>query len=400
VRYFGLRLLPGGLLLGAASVLLLPELREWVRPVVPVVAFIMTASGIVLGLRFGNIRVVFALVVLALADEAMRLAPTGDPTSAASLGPAVTLLVSLNLAALAWTHDPGARRAQVKLWAPLIAAQVLGVALLLSPEDAEAARVFWRTLLEPVQYQWPVVTALADLTIAAAVGLTVVRFALRPYATEAGIVWAMVAALLALGFGHEHLALTLYFATGGLILIVALVETSYAMVYGDELTGLPARRALNGLLSGLGRPYAVAMVDIDHFKKFNDTYGHQAGDQLLRKVATRLAAVSGGGRSFRYGGEEFAVVFPGHSRDEASRHLEIVREAIAAMSFTMRGADRRWRRRKRTRPAAGSREKVGVTISVGVADSTAAGPTPADVVRAADEALYRAKHAGRNRLAN
>ncbi len=398
---FGLRLLPGGLLLGAASVLvLLPAFREWARPVVPVAAYVVTAAGILLGLRFGNVRVVLSLIVLALADQAVRLAPPGGAsTPAGTVGAAVALLVPLNLAVLAWMPDWGARRSQVKLWAPIIAAQALGVALLLRPEAAEAARALWRTLLEPVQYQWPAVGRLAHLAFVVAFVLALIRFALRPRATEAGIVWALVATFLAFGLGGERLVATLYLATGGLILIVALVETSYAMAYGDELTGLPARRALNDLLSALGPPYTVAMVDIDHFKNFNDIYGHQAGDQLLRKVATTLAGVTRGGRPFRYGGEEFAVVFPGLSTDKASPHLETMREVIAAISFTVRGPDRRWRRPRRPKPAPGPREHVGVTVSIGVADYTGAGPAPADVVRAADEALYRAKRAGRNRLA-
>jgi diguanylate cyclase (GGDEF)-like protein len=154
---------------------------------------------------------------------------------------------------------------------------------------------------------------------------------------------------------------------------------------------------LNRLLGALSPPYAVAMVDIDHFKKFNDTYGHPAGDQLLQKVAATLGEVSGGGRPFRYGGEEFAVVFPGLSADAASPHLEVLRVAIAAVAFTVRGPDRRLSR-ARGGAAARARDKVGVTVSIGVADSSAAGPAPADVVKAADEALYRAKRTGRNRL--
>jgi diguanylate cyclase (GGDEF)-like protein len=364
--------------------------------VVPVAAYFVTAAGILLGLRFGNVRTVLSLIVLALADQAVRSAPRGVASTAAAT---VGLLVPLNLAALAWTPDRGARWSRVKLWTPLIAAQALGVTLLLRPEAVKAGRVLWRTLLEPVQYQWPTVGLLAHLAFAVAFVLALVRFALRPRATEAGIVWALVAAFLALGVGGTRLAATLYLATGGLVLIVALVETSYVMAYGDELTGLPARRALNGLLSELGPPYAVAMVDIDHFKAFNDTYGHQAGDQLLRKVATTLAEVRHGGRSFRYGGEEFAVVFPGLSTNEARPRLEALRQAIAAMSFAMRGPDRRRKRRARLFPAAWIRERAGVTVSIGVADCTGAGQTPADVVRAADEALYRAKHAERNRLA-
>jgi diguanylate cyclase (GGDEF)-like protein len=398
VRRVALRLLPGGLLLGAAlALVLLPTARQWARPAVSVGIYGVTAAGILLSLRVGNLRVLLSLIVLALADQALRWAPSGGPlTTPGIVGAAVALLVPLNLAALAWTPDRGLRRSQVKLWTLIIAAQTLGVTLLLRPQTAKPARTVWRSLLEPIPLQEPV-GGPALLAFGAAIALGAVRFMLRPRATEAGLLWALGAAFLGLGLGGERLIATLYLATGGLILIVALVETSHALAYGDELTGLPARRALNRLLGALGPPYAVAMVDIDHFKKFNDTYGHPAGDQLLQKVAATLGEVGGGGRPFRYGGEEFAVVFSGLSADEASPHLEVLRVAIAAVTFTVRGPDRRLSR-ARGKPTAGAREKVGVTVSIGVADSSAAGPAPADVVKAADEALYRAKRGGRNRL--
>lgn len=402
MRRYGLRLLPGALLLGAASVLIVvPELGDWAGPLVPVGAYAVTAAGILLGLRFGNVRVLLSLIVLALADQALaRWEPRDNASVAAgAVVGVVALLMPLNLAALAWTADRGARWSQVRLWTILIVGQGLGAAFLLQPEAAEAARALWRTLLEPGQHHWSALGQPALAAFAVAFVLAGVRFAHRPRPTEAGIVWALVAAFLALGLGGEGLVATLYLATGSLILIVALVETSYAMAYSDELTGLPGRRALNDLLSGLGPPYAVGMVDIDHFKKFNDTHGHQAGDQLLRMVGTTLMGVSGGGRPFRYGGEEFAVVFADLSADEAGPHLEALREAVAAAVFTVRGPDRRWRRRRRSRAAAGRRQQVSITVSIGVADSNGAGPTPPDVVKAADEALYRAKRAGRNRLA-
>ena len=84
----------------------------------------------------------------------------------------------------------------------------------------------------------------------------------------------------------------------------------------DELTDLPSRRSFNDAKLRLGNTYTVAMVDVDHFKHFNDTYGHDAGDQVLRMVAARIAEVSGGGKGYRYGGEDVAVLFPGNIADE------------------------------------------------------------------------------------
>jgi diguanylate cyclase (GGDEF)-like protein len=393
VRRF-LRLLPGGLLLGAATaVLLVPELREWARPVVPTFGFAVTLAGIVLGLRFRNTRIVLALIILVLADQVVaRWATSGAATGGSVAHTAAVLLVPLNLAALAWMADRGSPWRRVQVWALLIAAQAVAVAVLFVPEAAEAARAFWRTITATAPLQWSVIIAFSLAT-----ALALIRFMSRPRPTEGGFLWAVVAAFLALGLGADSVEASLFLATGNLILFVALLEASHAMAYSDELTGLPSRRALNDLLAELGPRYAVGMVDIDHFKRFNDTYGHQAGDQLLRKVGTTLMDVSGGGRSFRYGGEEFAIVFPGLSAEQAIPHLEAMREAIANASFGVRGLRRPRRKPKHPKPGNGRTQHV--TVSIGVSESTSSQTVPAHVVRAADEALYRAKRGGRNQLA-
>ena len=169
------------------------------------------------------------------------------------------------------------------------------------------------------------------------------------------------------------------------------------MAYGDELTGLPGRRTLNEALLKLGGRYAIAMVDIDHFKRFNDEHGHDVGDELLRMVGGRLAAIGGGGKAYRYGGEEFAVLFPSKAVEDIVPYLEALRVGISVSAFTVRG--RRRPREKPDRPRAGAgRKKVSVTVSIGVAEASRQHPTPERVIEAADAALYRAKKAGRNRL--
>ena len=144
--------------------------------------------------------------------------------------------------------------------------------------------------------------------IAAAVVL-VVRFLLYGKPIESGMLWTLVAAFFSFQSGGVGKAATAYMATAALILVSSIIENSYLLAYHDELTTLPARRAFNERCSGLKKPYAVAVVDIDHFKKFNDTYGHETGDQVLRLVASKLASVTGGGRAYRVGGEEFSIYF-------------------------------------------------------------------------------------------
>lgn len=205
-------------------------------------------------------------------------------------------------------------------------------------------------------------------------------------------------------FDRDSISLVVYSALG-IASIVMISRSAYELAYRDQLTGLKGRRAMDEHLQALGRHYAIAMIDIDHFKRFNDTHGHEIGDEVLKMVALEIDQVGGGGSAYRYGGEEFSVLFPGHDRKSAKPYLEALRSAVEAHSMTVRnqaarppsareGESRRGRRRHKR----GSENSVAVTISVGVADRTRKNDTATAVLKAADQALYRAKRAGRNRV--
>lgn len=183
-----------------------------------------------------------------------------------------------------------------------------------------------------------------------------------------------------------------------LMIAAAVSHEAYQMAFRDELTGLPGRRALNERMQRLGRNYVIAMTDVDHFKKFNDTHGHDVGDQVLRLVASRLSKVTGGGRAYRYGGEEFALVFAGKTAEECVPHVEAVREMIANYTMHLRDQNSRPQddstgRQRRSGSAGGT---VSVTISIGVAERMVDHRNPEEVLKSADQALYSAKGAGRN----
>ena len=254
------------------------------------------------------------------------------------------------------------------------------------------------------------------LAFAAAAVVLLIRFLLFHKPVENGLLWALAACFLSLRFGGVGRMPAAYFATAAFILAASIVETSYLLAYHDELTTLPSRRAFHDALRRLAPPYSIAMVDIDHFKRCNDTYGHDTGDQVLRLVASRLERVSGGGQAYRCGGEEFAIVFPGKTTKEVEDHVEQLRGAIEAGGFRLRGADRRGiprgpdrrddkptrgrsRRRLRQVLPAADPNLLSVTASIGVASCTAEKPASAEeVIKSADQALYRAKAAGRNRV--
>ncbi|BBH48436.1 sensor domain-containing diguanylate cyclase [Pseudomonas sp. KU43P] len=183
-----------------------------------------------------------------------------------------------------------------------------------------------------------------------------------------------------------------------LMIAAAVSHEAYQMAFRDELTGLPGRRALNERMQRLGRNYVIAMTDVDHFKKFNDTHGHDVGDQVLRLVASRLSKITGGGRAYRYGGEEFALVFAGKTAEECVPHVEAVREMIANYAMQLRDQNNRPQddstgRQRRNGSGAGT---VSVTISIGVAERQVDHRNPEEVLKSADQALYSAKGAGRN----
>ena len=166
-----------------------------------------------------------------------------------------------------------------------------------------------------------------------------------------------------------------------MIWIWFVVAESHRMAYRDELTQLPSRRALNESLMALPRRYALAMLDVDHFKKFNDSYGHDQGDLVLQKVAQVLLRYSASVSVFRYGGEEFTLLFKGRALEYANELLEQVREEISAQQLDVTTSK--------------AKKQVSVSASIGVAYADA-NESPEDVIKRADAALYKAKGKGRN----
>jgi diguanylate cyclase len=161
----------------------------------------------------------------------------------------------------------------------------------------------------------------------------------------------------------------------------------------DGLTGLGNRKAFDSMLEEAiflnnksSRPVCLAVIDIDHFKRFNDTWGHQTGDQVLRYVSTVLARVCEEPPRFaaRYGGEEFAMIFPGERAAQVEVALQEVLEEIASRVL----------RRRSTNEELGS-----ITVSMGLAELRPK-ESGADLVERADAALYASKRNGRNRITN
>ena len=320
----------------------------------------------------------------------MAMARIENDSAVAQL--AAVILLPLNIALLSGLKERGVMTLDGLLKVGIVAAQMSAVLWL-------AQRIRTAEIMTPA-IRWMMLLSFA-------VGVMTLLFLVfqRRTKVEQGLLWALVAMLLGVnGFAQDLSAealdaLFFYSGTAGLILVFAVLEHGYDIAYRDELTGLPGRRAFNSVMEQLGGTYAMAMCDVDHFKRFNDTYGHDVGDQVLRMVASKLSQVGGGGRAFRYGGEEFLVVFRGRSAADAQPFMESLRRTIADTAFVLRSPDRPERRPrlpKEMKPA--SAPKVNISISIGIAERSKRHSTPDLVLDAADAAVYRAKESGRNCL--
>jgi diguanylate cyclase (GGDEF)-like protein len=187
----------------------------------------------------------------------------------------------------------------------------------------------------------------------------------------------------------------------GAIIAIAVVQDSSRMAFYDELTGLAGRRALNDRMAALDGQFTVAMIDIDHFKVFNDTWGHDVGDQVLKLVAARLQRLGGGGKAYRYGGEEFCLIFPGQRAINLRYRLEALRKEIETYKLVVRESDPRTMLHSTTKPAETftNYKMISVTVSIGVAERSNRLEAAGLALKAADKALYHAKSEGRNKVA-
>lgn len=213
------------------------------------------------------------------------------------------------------------------------------------------------------------------------------------------MLFASMLTLPVLDYQNQFIVTQVTVFTLALVFLSAVIVDSHNMAFKDELTGIPSRRALMQYTQTLGTRYVIVMADIDHFKSFNDTYGHDVGDQVLKLVASKMQKVTGGGRAFRYGGEEFTLIFPRKSVHQVLPHLESLRDDIAGYQMMIRAHDRPVKKSaKKTNPhrRASTQKQVNVTCSFGVAARSRAHSQFNTVLKQADLALYDAKKAGRN----
>ena len=379
--YWGVGLIFAVTLAGVAFAPSLPYQFSGLKSAGPY-AVLITAVGLAWWFNRGRSFVIAASLLL---GWAMVLQFPGKPVYTA-----VAFLVPLNCLAALIARERGARYGPGYRWMALIAVEIL---FLIWWSKADLSLEHWLVRSPPTPF-------IGRIAFAAAFAAGVWRAYADPKPLRVADASALAAFFIGATWVSRPEVFAAFMAAAGAMLLAALLQESHRLAFRDELTGLLGRRALQERMRSLGARYAIAMVDVDHFKKFNDTHGHDIGDQVLKLVAGRLAKVAGGGIVYRYGGEEFSVLFPDRDAAGAAPHLEAVRAAIERYKMAVRGGDRPVRPedapslRFNTRPE----KTLSVTVSIGLAEVGGDFLTPAQVLKGADEALYRAKQAGRNRV--
>ena len=404
--------------LAPIAILFLAALSLWLGPALPpslaglkeAGAYFVLLAGAGMSLWFNRGRAFVAAFSLLLAYTGYRYALDFGAGSfaARAVYTAAVVLVPFNIAVALLLPERGVSYHGDYRWLFIVAGEILLVAWIASSGRSALSGAAWQEMLGHWLLRSPPAPFLGRLLFCAAFAAAAWRTWPRKDGLVSPIAVGQAGALVAFFIGSEWAAngavFGVFTAAAGAILIVAMLQESHRLAFNDELTGLPGRRALQEAMAGLGPRYVLAMADVDHFKSFNDTHGHDVGDQVLKLVAARLAEVEGGGRAFRYGGEEFTVVFADATLAETLPHLEAIRASVAAYRMAVRGEDRpkaaELGEKLRT-PAAedvpAPEQTLSVTISIGAA-APGEGATPAQVLKASDEALYRAKRGGRNRV--
>lgn len=386
-------LLPWALLVLAAwAVLKEPVVRAAAGPYAGYFCSALLVAAILLNWHYDQSRLLSVAVAISLAVWGWR--HFGPEAQVVRL--AIVFLLPLNFLLFQWLAERGALSVSGVLRLVVLGAQIPIITWLnLARPGAIQSVLFWDGPSSgPTAIKLPLSEAICFAVVAVVLLAIAVR---RPSKVQQALPWTLAAIFLGFNEPVSTEALFLYAGTAGLILVVAVLEHGHDLATRDELTGLLGRRAFNRVLGQLSRRYAIAMCDVDNFKLFNDVHGHEGGDQVLKMVAAMIDKVEGGGQAFRYGGEEFAIVFFGCSAKEAERYVESLRQAVAGHRFVLRGPNRPEKKPAQLPPAE-ERETASITISIGLAEHSKEHSTPELVLDAADAALYQAKEAGRNKV--
>lgn len=359
-------------------------------------ALLILLAALALSMQFNRSRMFFALLTLLISYGALlKLAANNDDLSRQILAGGLCLFLPLDLMCMHLLPERGVFT-RYGIWPfGLLLLEIAFVIVLVETRAQGVANA-----LSAEFFKWPslATTAISQPgLLLLAIGLLWLndRLILRHSAELAAFFFSLVTAAVML-HSRQPAAVAVFVTAAGMAFGLTIILESWTMAYLDELTGLPGRRALDEQMRRLGGRYVITMLDVDHFKHFNDTYGHDVGDQVLRLVASRLQKCAGNGKAFRYGGEEFSLLYSGKNLQDVAASLEALRTEIETSGFNPRRGERR--SGPETSGTADDDNPLRVTVSIGAAESGNTRKDPWSVLKAADKALYDAKHTGRNRV--
>lgn len=233
------------------------------------------------------------------------------------------------------------------------------------------------------------------------IGIALLMVIRRQQSLDSSVLGCLGMLFITLGWIQVPNISAALFSGIGLLLTINITGSLLQIGYYDELTQIGNRRALQQAAKSVGSQYTLAMLDADHFKTINDRFGHDLGDQALKVIASLISKVGCGAKPFRYGGEEFCLLFKGKSQEECAECLEQLRSVIASYDMAIRDNQNRpinASEGEKRRGASRRHSNLRLTVSMGIADSSCGGSFE-QLVKLADRALYKAKASGRNRLA-
>ena len=362
--------------------------------IIQLLPLVIAVIGMSLCLRFNRSLVFFTILALVIAYASMQwYLPRIGWVESKIIWSALCLLLPLNIMVISLLKERG-----ILTWwgGSRLAFLLLPMLIFMVVAKYYPTQILHMLTLRFIDLSVMSQVSFAQLPLVAMIFALLVlngRWFVQATEQNSALFVALISAVIMLYFKNDDATRAIFASAAMLMLVIAVIQESWSMAYIDQLTNLPGRRALEEEMLKLGSNYSIAMMDIDHFKKFNDSYGHDAGDQVLQMVAARIKQSVSGGKAFRYGGEEFTIVFPGKKIEDTLDVLEDVRENIGGSKFQLRKKDRRRGTDKKD-----GGKNVEVTISIGVAERNFRMNIPHEVIKGADKALYKAKKQGRNRV--
>ncbi len=366
----------------------------WLAAATPLYPLVVYVTGFVLAWRFRRSRVAAVVLGLFMMDLLLRPSGSAFQPGAGSIWDASGVLFLFFMPVVAAGKDRGvpSRRGLIQV------AMVLG--------GLASGLLFWAVRPELLSWTWQPflpwdfsALGLSDATLIVglfAILLTAGVAAGRRHQLDKGFFWVAVTLLFALRGGSDSVESTVYLTMAGLMLIVNVIEKLYSLSLRDDVTGLPTRRALRQEIKRAGGSYALAFVGVDHYDDLYDRHGRDTSDRVVKKVAMHLGKTSVTGRVFRYGNEEFAIVYPGRGREEVLGDLEMLRADIEDFRF---GLSPKAHGNGQSGAPQYPAVRWSLTVSVGVAERAEKkgwSGNYAVIARAALGALHRGQKAGGN----